>query len=316
MFEGCNRTYEPDSLPLCGGVQREIDAWGRASPSVALAPTERWLAIAGRTLGPDASVILGRWLDDRSVFRREEAEMPADRYVVSIALRRTRLRLTQGSNEVFDGTMSAGMAHVAAPSQRLSAEFHSPCEFLHVCASDAYLRRRRDSGLSGDSELVELRGGMIRDPLLEQLARTLIEGSRTGLRRCPESVPQSIVLRLLSIERLAPCGSAMPKWRLKRVQDHVASHLSARLRLPDLARVAGLSRMHFAAQFRTATGFSPHEYVLAKRIECAKAVLSEERTPLAEIALHVGFETQSHFTSVFKRWTGSTPGRWRRANMK
>ncbi len=86
------------------------------------------------------------------------------------------------------------------------------------------------------------------------------------------------------------------------------------LTLADLAAAAGLSRMHFAAQFRAATGCRPHEYLLQQRIECAKATLSSVSMPLAEVALSVGFQTQSHFSTVFKRITGETPARWQRAN--
>ena len=82
-------------------------------------------------------------------------------------------------------------------------------------------------------------------------------------------------------------------------------------RAADLAKVAGLSRMHFAAQFRAATGYRPREYLLHQRIEHAKSLLSNTETPLAEVALTVGFCTQAHFSTVFKRVTGETPARWR-----
>jgi AraC family transcriptional regulator len=77
--------------------------------------------------------------------------------------------------------------------------------------------------------------------------------------------------------------------------------------------VAGLSRMHFAAQFRAATGYRPHEYLLYQRIESAKSMLSGTDMPLAQVALSVGFQAQPHFSTVFKRITGESPARWRRA---
>ena len=42
----------------------------------------------------------------------------------------------------------------------------------------------------------------------------------------------------------------LQKWRMKRVTDHVDAHLSRRITLADMAAAAGLTRMHFAAQFR------------------------------------------------------------------
>jgi AraC family transcriptional regulator len=72
--------------------------------------------------------------------------------------------------------------------------------------------------------------------------------------------------------------------------------------------------MHFAAQFRAATGLRPHEYLLQRRIERARELLLTSRLPLAEIAFEVGFKTQAHFTTVFARFVGETPNVWRHRN--
>lgn len=105
--------------------------------------------------------------------------------------------------------------------------------------------------------------------------------------------------------------NALPKWRLRRVEHHIAAHFERSISLSELANVAGLSRMHFAAQFRAATGYRPREYLLTHRIEHAKSLLTTTERPLAEIALAVGFSTQAHFSTVFKRISGETPARWR-----
>lgn len=96
----------------------------------------------------------------------------------------------------------------------------------------------------------------------------------------------------------------MPRWRLRRVREFVVGRIGERITLPELAAAAGLSRMHFAAQFRTATGLRPHDWVLRQRVEFAKAAIAEENMPLAEVALCAAFQTQSHFSTVFKRFTG------------
>ena len=70
--------------------------------------------------------------------------------------------------------------------------------------------------------------------------------------------------------------------------------------------------MHFAAQFRVATGSRPHDFILRRRIERAQELLRDPSLALADIALCVGFQNQAHFTTVFKRFTGATPHRWRR----
>ena len=107
---------------------------------------------------------------------------------------------------------------------------------------------------------------------------------------------------------------ALQKWRLKRVVEYVENHLSEKNALSDLAAVAGFSRMHFASQFRTATGLRPHEFLLRRRIQRAEELLRNTTMPIAEIAPTVGFQTQAHLTIVFKRFAGCTPGRWRAIN--
>lgn len=106
----------------------------------------------------------------------------------------------------------------------------------------------------------------------------------------------------------------LPVWRLKRTLAYLEAHLSERVTLADLAAAAGLTRMHFAAQFRVATGSSPHTYLLRRRIERAKELMCETSDSLVAVALDVGFQTQAHFSTVFKRHVGETPHRWRRAN--
>jgi len=71
--------------------------------------------------------------------------------------------------------------------------------------------------------------------------------------------------------------------------------------LTNLAATAGLSRMYFAKQFRVSTGVRPHDLFCANAIERAQQLLGATSDTLVEIALSVGFQTQAHFTTVFKR---------------
>jgi AraC family transcriptional regulator len=111
-----------------------------------------------------------------------------------------------------------------------------------------------------------------------------------------------------------PRVSGLVKWRLKRATEYMAAHLAEPISLGDIAAATGLSRMHFAAQFRAATGLRPHEYLLQRRIERARELLLGSRLPLVQIAFEVGFKTQAHFTTVFARIVGDTPSVWRQQN--
>src|SRR5712664_1329827 len=245
----------------------------------------------------DADILVSRWIDLRNCSRREKTVSSPDRHVIGVALKTTSLKLMRGPHTIFDRLMPAGTLHVTGPSQPLTAE---------------YRREREDAARSGLSQPIrDLNDFVIRDPLAELLGRTLVEGGRAGDRLYAESVGQTLVMHIARLELPRPTVNALPKWRLKRVQEYVDAHLDESISLADLAQVAGLSRMHFAAQFRAATGYRPHDYLLYQRIESAKAMLSSTDMPLAEIALNAGFQAQAHFSTVFKRLTGETPARWR-----
>lgn len=161
-------------------------------------------------------------------------------------------------------------------------------------------------------------GAPARDAMLAQLGHALVEMHEQGSGNATMSeLLDGFVERLRHLRESAdtvldPCRrTALPGWRLQRVERHIDEHLAGRITLNDMAGAAGLSPMHFAAQFRISTGHSPHQYLLHKRMEAAKRLMTEPNRSLLDIALDVGFQTQSHFTSVFKRLTGKTPGQWR-----
>jgi RpiB/LacA/LacB family sugar-phosphate isomerase len=112
---------------------------------------------------------------------------------------------------------------------------------------------------------------------------------------------------------LAPVEAVggLPPRRLQRVFAHVRENITQELAVAEIARVVGMSQYYFSKLFKLSTGTTPHQYVMRQRVERAQELLREGRTPLAEVATHVGFETQSHFTSVFRRLCGVTPKHYR-----
>jgi AraC-like DNA-binding protein len=114
--------------------------------------------------------------------------------------------------------------------------------------------------------------------------------------------------------RAAPVGrqsTPLPIWRLKRLHEFVDAHIDQKITLGVMAQTAGLSPMHFAAQFKAATGLRPHAYLLRRRISLAKEMLRDRSRSIVDVALSVGFPNQAHFTTVFKHNVGLTPHRWR-----
>ena len=98
----------------------------------------------------------------------------------------------------------------------------------------------------------------------------------------------------------------------RRVLAFVDEHLdSADLTLPRLAAQANLSEFHFARMFRASMGCTVHDWVAARRLDRARALLRETRLPLADIAAACGYAGASHLSRHVKTATGATPGQWR-----
>lgn len=163
-----------------------------------------------------------------------------------------------------------------------------------------------------------------RDEVVQSLFEALKVATHNNDRQCMEALRLAIAVREFglrpAVERSTGTDQdpvrgrhvqGLQKWRLKRVVDYIDASMSSKMTSRDLAAVAGLSRMHFASQFRVATGLRPHEFLLQRRIRRAAELMRDTTMPIMEIALAVGFQTQAHFTTVFKRFTGCTPRSWR-----
>ena len=203
-------------------------------------------------------------------------------------------------------------AAVYGPGLRLSAKLLAgqPAEsgqaFATEEATDPVMRRLSDA-LAATEATHDAHSAIMADALrLAILTRTF---SRQACGAPAELDPADAVHE----EEAGRTVRSLQTWRLKRVMEYIDKNLTAKITLQDMAAVAGLSRMHFAAQFRAAVGARPHEYLLRCRIERAQELLKQAEVALVDIALTVGFQTQAHFTTVFKRFVGDTPYQWRSA---
>jgi AraC family transcriptional regulator len=103
----------------------------------------------------------------------------------------------------------------------------------------------------------------------------------------------------------------MPGRRLRVVVEYVRAHLDHDIPLAVLANVAGMSPHYFTELFRKSTGQTPHQFVLAERVERAKRLLRNRTLTVLDVAILVGFVDASHFAKVFRRVVGATPTQYR-----
>jgi AraC family transcriptional regulator len=99
--------------------------------------------------------------------------------------------------------------------------------------------------------------------------------------------------------------------RLQAVLNYIHTSPAADLSASCLAGRAGVSLAHFSRIFRDATGVSPHQYVLAARLDLARKLLTQSTRPISRIAQDCGFSSQSHLTASFRAAHSTTPARYR-----
>jgi AraC-like DNA-binding protein len=116
----------------------------------------------------------------------------------------------------------------------------------------------------------------------------------------------------LRLIRDLPKGGLAP-WQERRACDALAARLEGDMSLKIIAAECGLSVSHFSRAFRQSTGLPPHRWLLRHRVQVAKILMENNRQTLAQIAVVAGFADQSHFTRVFAKHVGVSPGAWRRA---
>ena len=98
---------------------------------------------------------------------------------------------------------------------------------------------------------------------------------------------------------------------LRRARDHIDRHYATALDLDGLARVAGVSKYHFARCFEALYGETPIRYVTRRRIERAQDLLRHANLTVTEICTAVGFASLGSFSSRFSELVGESPSAYR-----
>lgn len=192
---------------------------------------------------------------------------------------------------------------------------------LGTMSSTSRLRlvEQEDSSSHVNRSLRSVASASVRVGHLVRQAMNCFETDRKAAWRClsdastllgPEA--QDLAVDATGVSKLQPGGLAT--WQARRTLAYIEENLGSKMDIDDLANLVGLSRSHFSRAFKHSVGLSPMEYVVVRRVERAKAIISGTREPLAEVALACGFADQPHLNRRFRDIVGISPGRWRRSN--
>jgi AraC-like DNA-binding protein len=227
--------------------------------------------------------------------------------------------LKLSGQSVLDGPVTPGMIQITPPHENASALFRSSCEVLHLFVPVEVMHDAHEAthGHISPNDLWRTDPCVYPDMEIERLGQTL-NGTKDITspfgRLYARNIADAIVARVLSRHSMPQRQSRvnkLPLWRLRRTISYIEENLATPIRLENMAACVGLTRMHFASQFRLSTGFSPHAYLLRRRLEQAEVLLRQPYLTVFDIAQQCGFSTHAHFCVVFKRHTGYAPATWR-----
>jgi AraC family transcriptional regulator len=137
----------------------------------------------------------------------------------------------------------------------------------------------------------------VRDPFLVEAIGTVLTGH--------------LVRRWSSQPRHRSMKGLLSPGHLRKTLDAIDNWMPSGIRITALADQLGMGIHQFTRLFRQSMGCSPYRFVMLRRIERARVLLEKSSLSLAEIALELGFVSQSHFTSVFHREVRTTPKSYR-----
>jgi len=273
----------------------------------------------------NSDAILARWLTPASSCPTELSSNGGDdAHVLTLFRSSPRGTWFFGGKPFFAGRVASGSLWIKEPSQEARAIYYEESISFRVYLPQSLIAECYEGiyGRLPNAELVLSETKRTSDQILSRLIRVLsdIDGEEGPVGPVlVDRVSLALASRLVSLNTKkmplhTSCRqpSALAKWRLNRALDYIDANLLRPIYLKELSDAVGLSRMHFAAQFRAATGCTPNHYILRRKIAHAQTLLRDSSVSIADIALMLGFSTQAHFTVVFKNIVGSPPAYWRR----
>ncbi len=106
-------------------------------------------------------------------------------------------------------------------------------------------------------------------------------------------------------------GREFADFRIQRAMAYMKNHLDTRTSLDDVARAAGISRPHLFTLFRKYMRMTPNLFWNTLRMETALERLVSSDTPLADLALELGFTEHGNFSRFFRSHCGVVPSQYR-----
>lgn len=103
--------------------------------------------------------------------------------------------------------------------------------------------------------------------------------------------------------------------KIKKGLDYINKHYAEAISLDRIAGALDMNKSYFSSLFRKETGKTYTEYLHKYRIDRSIGELKKEHYTLLDVALAVGYQSSDHYSRIFKRYMGISPGEFRKTKL-
>lgn len=253
---------------------------------------------------------VGRYFcDHRYAFshRAETARLASHRLnLMLICVCRGELRFVLEGEAVTAMPGQAALFDCRQPHEYSAADGTEFCWLLFngLNAEAFYRRILQDKGgrhVFAPADFLEITRG------IGELVKSCETDERMSEAACSQLIHRLLCQLLLGGER----SGRKENRAVSEAIAYINRNLYRPITVGDVAAAASFSPAHFSRVFKLQTGYSPYEYILLRRIDAAKHLLTSTRLSVKEVAYQVGYNSEEHFIHSFRKKVGVTPGDFR-----
>ena len=222
-----------------------------------------------------------------------------------------------------EGVYRPGALFFFPPKREGECRSHGDsAELLQLVIDNKMLDEVKTEILAGDPDASDLLGfNAVHQPRMrfcaEALHRELLAPSAGGALMA-EAMTQALCVEIVRgyssgrVSSREPAKATLSPAQLDRALDAIEAAVPGDAGLEEIAKAVGYSTFHFSRAFKAATGTTPHQVLIERRLARARERLERGTDPIVDVALECGFSSQAHMTSTFTRQLGVSPGRYRK----